>query len=72
MNENILGIKTRYEKQDKAFQNQIQKTKDAILDEEESKAELENQIDLHNTKAVDLDKEFHNSEKEINARIDKF
>lgn len=72
VNENILGIKSRFEKKQKAFKKQIQQHADEIQEELESKAELENEIKVHTAKAEDFEKEFKKAEKELNDKIDKY
>jgi len=72
VNENILGIKSRYEKQDKNFRKELQKLKDDIQDEEESKAELENEIDMIRSKNKDLTAEFDKASTDLQGKIDKF
>ena len=65
VNENILGIKSRYEKRDKEFRKELQRLKDEIQEEEESKAELENENDMIHAKSRDLKKEFNKASGDL-------
>jgi len=70
VNENILGIKSRYEIQEKDFLKKIQRLNENHQEETEHKAELEEQIKMLKSKAKDLDTEFKKAEYELNSKVD--